>query len=296
MYMAYTTNPNLPEVRMEAVRLVKYEGWSTRKVALHFGYDHSTVVRWCHRLPVYGKHGRIVIPTRSCKPHHHPAQLQKELVARILELRRERSQCAEILHHRLQKEGVLVSLSSVKRVLKRHGCTKFSPWKKWHQYPPRPLALKPGILVQVDTVWTGKPEERLYTYTLLDVCSRWAFAWATQKINTFKSISFLEQARKTAPFSFLTLQSDHGSEFARRFTTRMLYQGISHRHSRVRTPTDNGHLERFNRTLQQECLKRIPRSLKSWSREIPEYLEYYNTQRPHMALNYKTPLEVVRSY
>lgn len=247
-------------------------------------------------MPVYGKHGRVVIPTRSCRPKHHPAELSRQVIARVLALRQERSQCAEILHHRLLKEGILVSLSSVKRVLKRYGCTRFSPWKKWHQYPARPLPLKPGILVQVDTVWVGKPEERLYTYTLLDVCSRWAFALASPKINTFKSISFLEQARKIAPFAFLTLQSDHGSEFSRRFTTRMLCQGISHRHSRVRTPTDNSHLERFNRTLQQECLSKIPRSLKSWSKEIPDYLQYYNTERPHMGLDYKTPLEVVRSY
>jgi transposase len=189
--MAYTTNPNLPEVRMEAVRKVAYKGWSTRKAALHFGYDHSTIVRWLSRKPVYGRHGRVVIPTRSCRPFHHPAELSTETVGRILALRRERSQCAEILRHRLSTEDIFVSLSSVKRVLKRHGCTRFSPWKKWHQYPPRPLPQKPGVLVQVDTVWQGKPELRVYVYTLLDVCSRWALAWATSKINTFKSTSLL---------------------------------------------------------------------------------------------------------
>ncbi len=40
------------------------------------------------------------------------------------------------------------------------------------------------------------------------------------------------------------------------------------------TPSDNGHLERFNRALQEECLGRIPRSLKSWQKEIPEYFRY----------------------
>lgn len=293
--MSYTNNPNLPRVRMEAVQLVR-RGWSARKAARYLGFAHNTVLNWLKRMPEYGYRGNLVIPTRSCKPHGHPRALLREVVNRILALRRERNQCAEILHHRLCKEGVLVSLSSVKRILRRHGISRYSKWKKWHSYPPRPLPEKPGILVQVDTVWDGKPEERLYAYTLLDVCTRWAFAWATSKIDTFKSIHFLYEAGRVAPFSFLTLQSDHGPEFSRRFTTRMLCQGISHRHSRVRTPTDNGHLERFNRTLQQECLSKIPRSLKSWAREIPEYLRYYNTERPHMGLNYKTPLEVVRSY
>lgn len=291
--MPYTTNPHLPKLRMQAARLTLFERWSTRQVARYTGYNQSTIVRWVARAKMTN---RRVIATRSSRPRHHPRELPEEVVSRILALRAERNQCAEILHHRLVREGIVVSLSSVKRILKRYGCTRFSPWKKWHTYPPRPLPAKPGILVQIDTVWTGSPDNRLYAYTLLDVCSRWGYAWATQKINTFKSIWFLEQARSTAPFAFLTLQSDHGSEFARRFTTRMQFRGIAHRHSRVRTPTDNGHLERFNRTLQEECLKRIPRSLKSWSKEIPEYLYYYNNERPHMALGMKTPMEVMRSY
>jgi transposase InsO family protein len=294
--MSYTIHPKVPEVRMEAVRLVKYEGWSTRKVALHFGYDHSSVVRWLKRKPEYGKFGRLVIPTISSRPMSHPQRLDSLIVQRILELRRERNQCAEILHHRLAKEGIMVSLSSVKRTLKRHGLTRYSKWKKWHTYPPRPLAEKPGFLVQIDTIFDGSPEERLYVYTLLDVCSRWAFSSPSLKVNTFKSIAFFQEAVKVCPFSFQTLQSDHGQEFSRRFTDRLLYRGVSHRHSRVRTPTDNAHLERFNLTLQRECLSRVPRSLKSWRKGIPEYLEYYNRERPHMGLDYKTPLEVVQSY
>ena len=295
MYMAYTNNPNLPRVRYEAVRLVQ-SGWSARKVARHLGFAHNTVLNWLKQKPRYGKHGALVIATRSSRPHSHPKQLSGEIVSRILELRRERNQCAEILHHRLQEEEVFVSLSSVKRVLRRYGVSRYSVWKKWHQYPPRPLPSKPGLLVQVDTVWIGKPEERLYVYTLLDVCSRWGYAWACQRINTFKSVQFLGLAKKHAPFVFSTLQSDHGSEFSRRFTTRMKVHGVAHRHSRVRTPNDNAHLERFNRTLQQECLHRIPRNIQTWKKELPAYLKYYNEERPHMGLNYQTPMQVVRSY
>jgi transposase InsO family protein len=173
---------------------------------------------------------------------------------------------------------------------------RFDVHKKWHQYPPRPIPEKPGILVEIDTVWDGASTDRLYIYTLIDVCSRWAFAWPYLNANTFKSIAFLERARKQAPFQFLTLQSDHGSEFATRFTERLLVRGMSHRHSRIRTPNDNAHLERFNRTIQDECLNRISRSLKSYQKEIAEYLHYYNNERPHMGLNMKTPIEVMRSY
>ena len=294
--MPYSNNPHLPQVRMEAYKLVKYQGWSSRQAARHLGFAHNTILNWVKKKPVHGPWGRMVIPTSSCRPHHHPNQLSFGTIQRILELRSERKQCAEIIHWKLKKEGINVSLSSVKRTLKRNGCARFSKWKKWHKYPPRPLAEKPGILVQIDTVLDGATDRRLNVYTLLDVCSRWAFALPVEKINTHCSLSFVKGAQNVSPFSFLTIQSDHGQEFSKWFTKRVNESGLAHRHSRVRTPTDNGHLERFNRTIQEECLRQVPRNLKSWKKEIPEYLEYYNNQRPHMALEMKTPNEVVRSY
>lgn len=295
MYMAYSNNPNLPQVRYEAVRLVR-AGWSIRKAARHVGFSHCTVRLWLKKKPVYGPRNRLVIPTHSSRPHHHPHELPWEIVHRILELRRERSQCAEILHHRLFKEGVLVSLSSVKRVLKRHGISRYSVWKKWHQYPPRPLPLFPGLFVEIDSVHEGIPQDRVSAYALLDVNSRWAYAEPARRVNSRSSARFVLSAQGKAPFSFRTIQSDHGSEFSKWFTKVIEHQGTTHRHSRVRTPTDNGHVERFIRTLQDECLHKIPRSFRIWQKEIPEFLRYYNTERPHMGLNMKTPLEMVRSY
>lgn len=291
--MPYTTYPRQPQIRRDAVRLVAYRGWSMRKVARRLGVEPSTVSRWVKLDPTGGWR---LIPTHSCRPHYHPAALNETIVDRILVLRSERNQCAEILHHRLKEEGVVVSLSSVKRILRRHGLTRFSRWKKWHQYPSRPMPEKPGLLVQIDTILDGTPDERLNVYTGLDVCSRFAFALPTEHINTHASWGFVKGIARRAPFTVRTLQSDHGAEFSKWFTKQCLCYGLKHRHSRVRRPTDNGHLERFNRTLQEECLNRIPRSLRRWRKEIPEFLRYYNHERPHMGLEMKTPAEVLRSY
>lgn len=293
MYMPYTTNPHLPVLRMNAANLVLLHGWSTREVARHTGFNQSTIVRWVTEARLSNRRS---IPTTSSRPHHHPKQLTVDVVGRIIAMRKERRQCAAILHHRLRQEGIHVSLSSVKRTISRNHLQRFSNRKQWHRYPPRPLPEKPGILVEIDTTWDVKDGLRLYVYTLIDVCSRWAYAWPTLHANTAYSIQFLRRARGAAPFSFQTIQSDHGSEFAKRFTERLLVRGITHRHSRIRTPNDNAHLERFNRTIQQECLFRIPRSLASYQKEIPEYLRYYNEERPHMGLNMQTPLQVMRSY
>ncbi len=189
-----------------------------------------------------------------------------------------------------------MSLSSVKRVLRRYGCRRYSKWKKWHQYPPRPLPKKPGSLIELDSVIEGPVNERLCAYALIDVYSRWAFAEPVLSPNSRESVRFVTRALKQLPFPLACIQTDHGSEFSKWFTKVIEHKGIKHRHSRVRKPTDNGYIERFIRTLQEECLRRIPRSYKKWQKEIPEYLRYYNTERPHMALNFKTPLEVVGSY
>lgn len=293
MYMPYTNNPNLPRVRMQAVELAR-QGKNVREAARHFGFSHNAVLNWLKRAPEYGRFGQLVIPTRSSRPNHHPKELPQSVVSRILDLRAERNQCAEIIHHRLKKEGIIVSISSVKRTFHRLGISRYSQWKKWHQYPPRPMPEKPGFLVQIDTVHEGIPAERLSAYALVDVNSRWACATPVLRVNSYATIEFLKQAKEQSPFPFRTIQTDHGAEFSKWFTKMAECQGVSHRHSRVRTPTDNGHVERFIRTLQDECLHRISKNFKIWQKEIPEFIHYYNTERPHMALNYQTPIEIIK--
>jgi len=293
MYMAYTTNPNLPKVRRDAVNLVKYRGWSMRKVARHIGVEPSTISRWSKRSQGTGW---VPIPTQSSRPHHHPDEIEEAIIAKVIEYRLKYKRCAKVIHYLLQRDGISISLSSVERIFRRKKLVEHPYTRTPHKYPPRPLPERPGILIEVDTIVDGPHTDRLYVYTLIDVCSRIAFAAPAFHANTFNSIKFLEKAVREIPFEIKTIQSDHGAEFSRRFTERLLRRGFSHRHSRIRTPTDNGHLERFNRTIQEECLNRVPRDLKLYKREIGEYLHYYNHERPHMALDMKTPMEVLRSY
>ena len=154
---------------------------------------------------------------------------------------------------------------------------------------------KPGWLVEIDAVHEGIPAERLSAYALIDVCSRWAYAEPALAVNCRATSSFMRTAREQAPFSFKTIQTDHGSEFAKWFTKITIHDGLEHRHTRVRTPTDNAHVERFIQTLQKECLHRIPRTMEAWQKEIPEFIQYYNTERPHMGLNFKTPMEIIKA-
>ena len=127
----------------------------------------------------------------------------------------------------------------------------------------------------------------------MDVFSRWAHAFATERINTHRSLYFVRRAIKNSPFQFTCLQSDNGPEFSQNFTERIK---IIHRHSRVRRPNDNGHLERFNRTIQEELLNKLPMNVKTYNKHLPEYLRYYNEERLHLGINLKTPTQVFTSY
>ena len=291
MYMAYNTNPKMPRVRMDAVRLVR-SGWSQAKVARHLGYPQGTISKWVKKAP---QDGRKNIPTLSSRPHHSPRALPQPIVDAIVLEREKHNRCAEVVHDGLKKKDIVISLSSVKRTLEREGLVKKrSPWKRWHDTFPRPIVEKPGDLVQIDTIHIQpRGERKFYIYTAIDLFSRFTYAKVVWHINTHESVQFVQEAERAARFSFHTVQSDNGQEFSSWFTENIGVLGIAHRHSRVRKPNDNAHIERFNRTLEEECLDRAPKTFSSYRDAIKIYLAYYNGERSHMGINFLTPLKKI---
>lgn len=289
--MAYTTNPRMPKLRAKAVDMVR-SGKSMSDVARYFGYTKSAVSKWCHKALAFKVYE---IPTLSSRPHHHPNELPEEIIDTIIAYKKKYRRCSDVIRQHLINDGISVCLNSVKRKLDEAGLIKKrSPWKRLHLSVERPLALKPGDLVIVDTIHLMVNEKkRIYVYTLIDVYSRWCYAWATEKINTKKSIQFLTKAQALACFKFNCIQSDHGSEFSQHFSERIK---MIHRHSRVRKPNDNSYLERFNRTLQEECLKNLTVNVRIFNRILPEYLIYYNQERLHMGINFQTPNQLLKRF
>jgi transposase InsO family protein len=292
--MPYNTNPFAPRARMYAVKLVR-SGWSIRKAARYVGVNPSTVSRWTRIAP---QNSCCNIETKSSRPRTHPNTTSKEVADLIVAERLKHNRCGNVVHQILLKQGVKVSLSTVNRVLDRHGMLKKkSKWKRYHPQTDRPLPESPGDLVQIDTIHLIRNNmTRCYIYTLIDVNSRWAYAEAADRVSAQTSLDFLMRARVEAPFRFNCIQSDNGSEFSNFFTLNL---GIRHRHTRVRKPTDNAHLERFNRTIQTECL-RYPDKISTMNEKIKSYLAYYNNERIHMGINYLTPAQklaqVLQSY
>ena len=291
--MAYTTNPKMPKVRRDAVRLVYEKKWSIRKVAKHLGYAPSTVSRWCKNDPT---NGRYLIPTKSSAPKTSPKALPREIVEAIIDRRVARNRCGQVIHQELLRDGIEVSLSSVQRTLERTQLIKKrSPWKRPHDATPRPQALYQGALLQCDTIHIIAPDGgRIYVYTVIDLYSRWAYAAVVDKIGAQPSVDFIKRARQQAPFKFEMIQTDNGSEFSTWCTHGWQRLGIKHRHGRVRKSNDQAHVERFNRTVQEECLDKTTHTISGFEIALKSYLPYYNNERLHMGINYQTPSEVLR--
>jgi len=286
--MPYTNNSHMPRIRKEAAMLV-YNGWTTRKVARHFGFSQSVIVKWVKKAKVLGCHP---IPTKSSKPHHHPKQLRENIIKKIISIRLETRRTSEVVHQILLNQGIKVSLNSVRRTIDRHGLMKKrSPWKRYHPHVERPIPQKAGDLVQLDTIHRMIDEKkRLYIFVLIDVYSRWVYARAFERMSSATSLQFVRMAERESQFRFEMLQSDHGPEFGKWFVSKVRK---SHRYTRIGKPNDNAHIERFNRTLQEECLDKLPDDVKVINCALRDYLRYYNYERLHMGISLKVPMQLI---
>ena len=288
MKMAYTTNEHIGAVRIQAINMLQ-TGKSTREVARYLGYAQSTIVKWNKR-----KNEAInkqILPTRSSRPKTSPNSISKDIIAKIIGTRIETKRCAEVVYEHLKQEQVIVSLSTVKRVISRYNLTKKrSPWKKKRRYPIRPDIEKQGDLVEFDTVhFVDKENKRSYIYTAIDVYSRYACAMLSKKSNTHATLRFLKYVREYFSFEIKCIQTDNGSEFGKYFSDNCK---IKHRHNHPRSPNENGHLERFNGTIQEEMPKHnLCMFIK---KDIIKFLEHYNTKRLHMGINFKTPKQMIK--
>lgn len=286
--MSYTSNPNMPKVRRDAAAMV-HKGFSPTEVGRRFGVGSSTICKWVKKSIKFGYHP---IPTLSSKPKHHPKQLSDEIVWKIFHQRLKTKRCAEVIEKELLNQGVKVSLSSIKRTLDRwHLTKKRSPYQRYHPHQERPYALKPGDLIEIDTIHLMIDEKRrIYIYVLIDTYSRWVYAKCYAKMNGRTSLKFIKEAGQNASFIFGMLQSDHGPEFGDWFVEQVKK---SHRYTRIGKPNDNAHIERFNRTLQEECLDRHSRKVGILNREIKKYLQYYNNERLHMGISLRAPIQLI---
>ena len=124
-----------------------------------------------------------------------------------------------------------------------------------------------------------------------------AYARVYTKLTPGDAITTISEAEQYFGFKFKTLQSDNGPEISSYFESKLLKMRIQLRHTRLHRPNDNAHIERFNRTIQEECtgsyfLEKAP--LKELDDRILSYIGFYNYRRVHLGLKYMTPSQMLQ--
>lgn len=292
--MSYSNNPYLPKARMRARNDVVWGRLTITQASNKYGVHRTTVWRWIKKAEKLGLNGNSFIWTESSAPHHHPNELDTKIVDRIIELRKTLNRCAPIIHEHLKREGIHVAISTVGKVLRKHKLTRKKKQLKDYKPFPRPKIKGLGSLVQMDTIHIVRNDySRLYIYTVIDVFSRFAYAEYRKHISNKASFEIIKKTQKYFGFKFDMVQTDNGAEFSPAFGSRLANINIKHRYSRVRKPNDNSHIERFNRTIQEEGLRGNLKDEKIIKNKINKFINHYNFKRLHLGINCQTPSEYV---
>lgn len=294
------------EQRYQAVLAVVQDGWQVSEVARRLGVSRQSVHAWITR---YEQGGLAALADRSHRPNSCPHQTVAEIEARICELRREHPGWGpRRIEHQLGRLGAdpVPSRSAIYRCLKRHGLIELrrrrkrrDEFRRWERERPMQLwqmDVMGGVLLDDDS--------ELKVVTGVDDHSRYCIAAGLVTRATSKAVCVVLSAalsRYGIPDEILT---DNGKVFTGRFgpqPVEVLFDricrenGISHRHTAVRSPTTTGKIERFHQSLRKEFLAdRSFASIEQAQVELDAWVADYNTARPHQALEMATPAERFR--
>jgi transposase InsO family protein len=159
---------------------------------------------------------------------------------------------------------------------------------------------EPGALVGLDTVEIIILGNRRYLITCEDIFSRFAFAFATTSHASKAAEEFFDLWQQIFPYQTAFVLTDNGSEFKKHFAARLLELQITHYHTRPRTPKMNAHVERFNRTIQEEFAdyhRQLLLQPERFNEKLMDWLIFYNTKRVHHAFgNQLTPVQFLLQY
>ena len=319
--MSYCTGKYIEKSRGKAIKMLVIEKKPISVVANRFGVNRSTIWRWHQKWLAINNYKTFdnpnrpnrkpgecfrwydlkwMIPSLSAAPKH-PHTIKEELIQLVLDVRDQLKRCAEVIWYHINSVlCIKISLSSVRRILKRYGRIVKPKYHRNRQYKgiPRPKVLLPGDLVEIDTIHLFNPitKQKRYIYTVIDLYTRMAYARVYKELRPIYSLNTIEEAKEYFNFKFKLVQSDNGLEFGNYFSDRLRNKGIQIRHTRLGRPNDNAHIERFNRTLQEECTGNYyleSESLKTLDDRILSYIDFYNYRRVHLSLSYRTPANML---
>lgn len=161
---------------------------------------------------------------------------------------------------------------------------------------------RPGELVHVDLKYLPALENRPeFEYAAIDDYSREGLALIARERSTVAATRFLEHVLARLPYRVEAVMTDNDMMFTMRyafhadrltrFEQALQSAGIEHRLIRPRSPESNGKVERFIKTIDDECFRIAqPHSSRARIGALKLFLEYYNHARPHQSLGGVSPV------
>jgi len=201
---------------------------------------------------------------------------------------------------------------TIKRLINDLGGLWMTPQKVSHfgkikSLKPRPVLRKPkdlraeypGHVVALDTVERFVHGMRRYVITFEDIYTRFGFAWGTKSHASLAAKEFFNLCLLVFPYPITFVLTDNGSEFKKHFNEELFRLHLIHYHTYPRTPKMNAHLERFNRTIQEDYIDYHVNELVNpeiFNKGLMDWLIFYNTKRVHHAFKNKySPVQYMLS-
>jgi len=209
------------------------------------------------------------------------------------------------LQKALARQQIAVGEHRVRRLLRQLGMTRsvgkvrVQTTDSNHSHPRYPNRIKALKLTRPDQVWVADityirlGRRFIYLAVILDAFTRMVRGWALGRtIDQQLTLDALNRAlTKATPLIF---HSDQGSQYAAwSHTERLLKEGVHISMSDKASPTQNGLVERFMRTVKEEHVDYSEyRDFEDAYQQLKHWLEVvYMTQRIHESLQYVTPAE-----
>jgi putative transposase len=201
--------------------------------------------------------------------------------------------------------GLAVNKKRVARLFKRKGwsCKLRSIGGRPRVQVSRSVADRPDERWSTDIalLWCGEQDGWCSFVPVLDCCTRQVLGWELAHTARAKTAErALESAllgrfgcTRGAPVG-MSIRHDNGLVFGSRlFRAVVRDYGLKQEFITPYTPEQNGLAERFIRSFKEECVwQHRFDSIDQARSVIAKWIDWYNTGRPHQALNYKTPQSV----
>lgn len=149
------------------------------------------------------------------------------------------------------------------------------------------------FLFHLDTIVFYWQHLKRYVLTATDHTGKVAYARMYTTKSSTSAKDFLYRLHYLIDAPIANIQTDNGSEFYDQFEEALTDLEINHWFSRPRTPEDNAVAERFNQTIQVEWINdgNFTTDVHKFNKEVTKWLIEYNFVRPHVTLDYMTPIE-----